>query len=67
MKKWYTSKTIWANGVAVIVSVVAAKTGYEIPAEYQAMILTAMNVILRKVTKSEIVWQRLSRLYFLYC
>lgn len=56
MKKWYTSKTIWLNLVAVIASVVTAKTGYAIPAEYQAMILTAMNVMLRKVTKSEIVW-----------
>lgn len=56
MKKWYTSKTIWANVVAVIVSAVAAKTGYAIPVEYQAGILSVMNILLRKVTKSEIVW-----------
>jgi hypothetical protein len=55
-KKWYTSKTIWANVLAVITSVVASKTGYAIPAEYQAMILTVMNVALRKITKSEISW-----------
>lgn len=56
MKKWYTSKTIWVNVVAVIASVVAAKTGYAIPADIQVGILTGLNVILRKVTKSEIVW-----------
>jgi hypothetical protein len=55
-KKWYTSKTIWANVMAVIASAVVAKTGYVIPAEYQAMMLTAMNVFLRKITKSEITW-----------
>lgn len=56
MKKWYTSKTIWANVVAVIASVVSSKFGVALSAETQVMILTTLNVALRKVTKSEIVW-----------
>lgn len=56
MKKWYTSKTIWANVVAVITSVVASRFGYTLSAEIQVGILTGINVILRKATKSEIVW-----------
>ncbi len=56
MKKWYASKTIWANVVAVVTSVVAARFGYVISAEVQAGLLAGMNVLLRKVTKSEIVW-----------
>lgn len=56
MKKWYTSKTIWVNVVAVVTSVVAARFGYAISADIQVGILTGINVLLRKVTKSEIVW-----------
>lgn len=56
MKKWYTSKTIWVNVTAVIVSVIASKTGYNVSMEIQAGILSAINIILRKVTKTEVVW-----------
>ena len=56
MKKWYTSKTIWVNGVAVITSVVAARFGYALPVEAQAGILAGINILLRKLTKTEIVW-----------
>ena len=56
MKKWYTSKTIWVNVVAVLTSVVSARFGYAISAEVQVGILTGLNVLLRKVTSSEIVW-----------
>ena len=56
MKKWYTSKTIWVNGVAVLTSIVAAKFGYTLSAEVQAGVLATINILLRKVTKTEIVW-----------
>jgi len=56
MKKWYASKTIWVNGVAVLTSIVAAKFGYTLSAEVQAGVLAAINVLLRKATKTEIVW-----------
>jgi hypothetical protein len=56
MKKWYTSKTIWVNVVAVITSVISSRFGYTVSAEVQVGILTGLNVLLRKVTKSEVVW-----------
>lgn len=56
MKKWYTSRTIWVNGVAVLTAVVAARFGYTLSPEVQTGVLAAINVLLRKVTKSEIVW-----------
>ena len=56
MKKWYTSKTIWMNVVAVVTSVVAARFGFDLSADIQVGILTGFNILLRKVTKSEIVW-----------
>lgn len=56
MKKWHTSKTIWVNVIAVVVSVISAKFGYALSADIQVGILTGINIILRKVTKSEIVW-----------
>ena len=56
MKKWYTSKTIWVNGVAVLTSVVAARYGYTLSAELQAGILAGINILLRKISKTEIVW-----------
>ncbi|MCK5606750.1 hypothetical protein KAR91_32910 [Candidatus Pacearchaeota archaeon] len=56
MKKWYVSKTIWVNVVAVMTSVVASRFGYNLSADIQVGILTGINIILRKVTKSEIIW-----------
>jgi hypothetical protein len=55
-KKWYISKTIWVNAVGLGVLVYQAATGFVVPAEYQAMALTAINAFLRVVTKEEIVW-----------
>lgn len=56
-KKWYTSKTLWANAVAIAGIVVQGVTGREMfPVEYQAPLLGVVNVVLRMVTKSEVVW-----------
>ena len=54
-KKWYTSKTLWFNVLALIVAV-AANYGYtgELPAEwglFVPVIILVVNFILRLVTK----------------
>lgn len=56
MKKWYLSRTIWVNFIALIALIFQTITGKEIMSpEFQAMILTIANVILRIITKAELV------------
>jgi len=55
MKKWYTSKTLWANAlafIAVAIQIVSGKTIFS--PEAQIMVLTVINTILRLVTKDKI-------------
>lgn len=56
LKKWYTSKTIWANVLTLVGTVVLTVTGVAIPVEIVTMTLGAINVGLRIVTKEEISW-----------
>jgi len=58
MKKWYASKTLWFN-VLALVCAIAAGFGYtgELPAEWALFvpaIIAAINVLLRLVTKQAI-------------
>jgi len=55
-KKWYLSKTIWANILATAAVGIQLKFGFFIPAEFQLIILSAVNAVLRKISKEEIVW-----------
>ncbi|MBI5189106.1 MAG: hypothetical protein HZA22_00330 [Nitrospirae bacterium] len=56
-KKWYTSKTLWANTVATIAIVLQGTTGKELlPVEFQGVLLGVVNMALRLITKSEVVW-----------
>jgi len=51
MKKWYRSKTLWVNAIAVVGILVQSITGKEIiNAELQGGILAVVNVVLRTVT-----------------
>jgi hypothetical protein len=57
MKKWYESKTLWVNFIALIAVVVQGITGKEyLNLESQGVILTLINMILRFITKHEINW-----------
>jgi hypothetical protein len=49
-KPFYTSKTMWANAIAVIVAVLASVTGYDVEPEAQVGLLALVNMILRVVT-----------------
>ena len=52
-KKWYASKTLWVNVLAVAAIVAQGLTGQQIisPA-MQGVILGIINMVLRLVTKS---------------
>ncbi len=58
MKKWWTSKTLWINIIALAALALQGAQGWVISPEYQIMILGVVNMILRAVTKSEIVWKK---------
>jgi hypothetical protein len=57
MKKWYTSKTIWVNALALGGLILQTATGNDIlPLDVQAPLLIIINLILRAVTKTPIDW-----------
>lgn len=57
MKAWYLSKTLWANGVALIAMIVQGITGNEIlPMNVQVIILSVINLALRMITKEKVAW-----------
>ena len=55
-KAFWQSKTLWLNLLAAAAGVVQTYTGFVVSLEVQGAILIILNVILRFVTKSEIVW-----------
>jgi hypothetical protein len=55
-KPFYTSKMIWLNLIALVASLIQARYGLVMSPEEQGVILTVLNLILRSVTKEEIVW-----------
>ena len=50
-KRWYTSKTLWVNLLAIVALVAQAELGYVLDAEAQAALLAVINLILRIITK----------------
>ena len=57
-KKWYLSKTLWANVVAIAAIVIQGATGWIIAPEYQVYALAAVNMALRAITKSPLEWSK---------
>lgn len=55
-KKAYTSKTLWANIVGIIVILIQAQAGYVIDPVVQTGLLGLINIILRLITKEPIQW-----------
>ncbi|MBT9158510.1 MAG: hypothetical protein DDT36_01522 [Firmicutes bacterium] len=51
MKKWYLSKTLWANLLAIV-----AVFGLELTGEEVTAVLAVINLVLRVVTKEELTW-----------
>ena len=50
-KRWYTSKTLWLNLLAIAALVAQREFGYLLDAEAQAVILAGINLLLRIITK----------------
>ena len=50
-KRWYTSKTLWANLLAIVALIAQGQFGYLLDAEAQAALLAVINLLLRIVTK----------------
>lgn len=55
-KKWYLSKTFWANIAAGVAISVQMKFGFVVPVEYQTLGLSVINLVLRQITKESIIW-----------
>lgn len=55
-KKWYVSKTFWANVVMAAALTVQSKYGFVVGPEIQGFLIAGINVLLRKLTKQPIVW-----------
>ena len=56
-KIWWKSKTFWVNVIALGSIVAQSQFGYILLPEGQVAILALINLILRKVTKEEIIWK----------
>jgi len=56
-KKWYLSKVVWVNTLALVGVMVQSITGKEfLTPELQIMGLGLINLFLRTITKENIVW-----------
>ena len=55
-KKWYYSKTFWANIIAGVAVVAQTSYGFVLPLEYQMLALSLVNVGLRKISAGAITW-----------
>ena len=50
-KRWYTSKMVWVNLLAIAALVAQGQFGYLLDAEAQAALLAVINLLLRALTK----------------
>ncbi|NBP16769.1 hypothetical protein EBU95_20680 [bacterium] len=55
-KKFYESKTFWTNIIAATALIAQIKFGFIFDAEVQALMLTGINLVLRKITKDPVTW-----------
>jgi inner membrane protein involved in colicin E2 resistance len=55
-KKWYYSKTFWANILAGVAVIAQVSYGFVFPVEYQMLGLSLINMGLRKISSGEIIW-----------
>lgn len=50
-KRWYLSKTVWVNVLAIIIAL-----GVDLREQDAAAILGVINILLRIITKEELTW-----------
>lgn len=56
-KKFWESRTMWINVIAVVALSVQTQTGFVVGPELQALVLSAVNLFLRSITDRPIEWQ----------
>ena len=61
MKKWYLSKTIWAQVVAVLAIVVQLKTGWIVDPALQGSLLVLINLVLRGLTNKPLTAKKVEK------
>ena len=54
-KRWFTSKVLWANAIALIALVAQTYAGFALTAEEQIAILAVVNIVLRLFTTQPVV------------
>ena len=54
-KRWFTSKVLWANAIALVALVTQSYAGFALSAEEQVAILAVVNIILRLFTDQPVV------------
>jgi hypothetical protein len=55
-KKFYLSKTFWVNVLCAAALGLQMRYGFVISPDLQALALTGLNLILRKLTNQPVVW-----------
>ena len=60
-KQWFYSKTLWMNLIALVAMLAQNYTGFVIDIEAQGALLIVINIILRIVTKEEVVFSSRKR------
>ena len=55
-KKWYKSKTLWVNLIALIALAFREKLGVPLSQEDQLALLATVNIVLRLITKEPVRW-----------
>lgn len=52
LKKWYRSKTLWINLIAIVALVAQSQLGFAIAPNEQGCLLAVINLILRAFTNT---------------
>ena len=50
-KKWYLSKVLWVNSIAIVAFVLQTQYGFVVSGEEQLALLAVINLLLRAITK----------------
>ncbi len=57
-KLWYTSKTLWVNVLAILGVLAVDVLNLNLPTGWEIYALSGVNILLRFITKKEIVWEK---------
>ena len=55
-KKWYLSKVLWVNSLAIIGDIILHITNNPLPEGWDIAILGVINMVLRLITRQPVTW-----------